>query len=203
MAQAVSSELAEALGSDAVARLVLHYAVHPHPPLHGRALERHTGLASQSLHTALERLTGWGVLRPEQQGRKIVYHLREDHPRWSALREMVRSFADPAEVLSEAFAEVEGIEAAFVFGSIARGDPHPDSDVDLFVLGENISTLELGRAIQDAQLLLNRGIDTKRFTPRQLARRVKRSGGFVHEALNGPKKWVAGSARTLEGIGVG
>jgi predicted nucleotidyltransferase len=197
-----STELAEVLGSACLARLALHFAVHADPPMHFRALQRHTGLGSRSLQSALERMVAWGVLDRIEKGRHVFFRLREDHPRWGALRSLVRSFADPAEVLREAMADVEGIEAAFVFGSTVRGDARPDSDVDLFVVGEDIPTVSLGRAVMSAQVLLDRPVDLKCYTPAKLAQRLRQDEGFVREAVEGPKRWVAGSPEALRSIAV-
>jgi predicted nucleotidyltransferase len=47
-----------------------------------------------------------------------------------------------------------------VFGSVARGDARPDSDVDLLVdLEPGRSLLDLGRLLVDLQDLLQRAVD--------------------------------------------
>ena len=193
--------LADVLGSRALARLLLHFAVHPDPPMHFRALQRHTGLGNRSLQKELEKLAGWGVLVRESEGGTLRYRLDDAHPRWRALRELVRSFAAPAEVLREALADVGGVQAAFVFGSTARGDAAPDSDVDLFVLGDEISSARLGRETTNAALLLDREVDVKRFTRAKLDRLLREGGGgFVAAALAGAKQWVVGSESTLAAL---
>ncbi len=193
-----SDTLTEVLGSRALARLVLHYAVHPEPPLHFRALQRHLGIGNRSLRAELDKLAGWGVLVRETAEGTVRYRLDSDHPRWKALRELVRAFAAPAEVLREALASVAGVDAAFVFGSTARGESRPDSDVDLFVVGEDIPSASLGRETTNAALLLDREIDVKRFTRAKLERVLGgEDRGFVTAALSGAKQWVVGSDASL------
>ncbi len=47
-----------------------------------------------------------------------------------------------------------------VFGSVARGDARPDSDVDLLVeLEAGRSLLDLGGLLMDLQVLLDREVD--------------------------------------------
>lgn len=186
------------VGSSALARLILHFAVHPDPPMHFRALQRHTRLGSRSLQDQLEKLVGWGVVAREDIDGTITYRSHPMSPRWPALRELVRSFADPVEVLSETLADVDGIEAAFVFGSTARGQEREDSDVDLFVLGDSIPSSKLGRATSTASVLLNREVDVKRFTRAKLSRILENGDtGFATSALKGPKRWVVGSDASL------
>lgn len=53
-----------------------------------------------------------------------------------------------------------GVCAVRVFGSMARGDDRPDSDVDLLVTPlPNTSALDLGSLLLDAQDLLHRRVD--------------------------------------------
>jgi predicted nucleotidyltransferase len=195
------SPLFDVLGSRALARLVLHFAVHPDARLHFRALQRHTGLGSRSLQSELRRLEEWGVLERIREGDTVIYQLQQRDPRWKALYTLVRSFADPTEVLTEALADVSGVEAAFVFGSVARGEARPESDVDLFILGDGILSTDLGRATMSAELLLDREVDVKRFTRSKLKRVMEQGdSGFVSAALRGPKRWIAGSEDSFVGV---
>jgi predicted nucleotidyltransferase len=193
--------LAGVVGSQALARLILHFAIHPEVAMHFRALHRHTGLGNRSLQQELGRLVGWGVVVREESGGTVAYRANPRSPRWKALRELVRAFAHPAEVLGEALADVGGIDAAFIFGSAARGDARDDSDVDLFILGDAIPAAQLGRATSIAELLLDREVDVKRFTRAKLERILGNGDtGFATSALKGPKRWVVGSDSALEGI---
>ncbi len=60
----------------------------------------------------------------------------------------------------QALARQYGVGGLFVFGSMARGDATPDSDVDLLV--DNVSQLtgfQLGALQMDAQDILGRKVD--------------------------------------------
>ena len=130
--------LASVLASKALAAVVIYFVLHPDRAPHFRALQRVTRVSSRSLQHEIARLEALGMVRRERDGRLVRYRAVAGHPRWSVLWQMIREFAHPAEVLRVALAEVSGIEAAFIFGSFARGDTHAESDVDLFVLSDRM-----------------------------------------------------------------
>ena len=188
------------LGSEARARLLAHFVVHPGRREHVRALERHTGLGKRSLQVELSRLEAMGLLRREVEGRRVVYLREAGNAQWRAVESLVAAYA-PGLVLREALADVPGVEAAFVFGSLARGDARPDSDVDLFLYGDHIAEAELGAALLDATLALDRRIDAKRYDRDRFLRDLYPGMSFLPAALAGPKQWLIGSRDVLPRIG--
>jgi predicted nucleotidyltransferase len=192
--------LASVLASKALAAVVIYFVLHPDRALHFRALQRVTRVSSRSLQHEIARLEALGMVRRERDGRLVRYRAVAGHPRWSVLRQMIREFAHPAEVLRVALAEVSGIEAAFIFGSFARGDTHAESDVDVFVLSDRMDyeddRLDLAEATLESSALLNREVNAIRYTPEKLARRS--SGGFLRSVLAGSKMWLVGDHTVLE-----
>jgi hypothetical protein len=60
----------------------------------------------------------------------------------------------------------------------------------------------LYRNLAEVGLLLGREVNDVRYTSHGLAERLgdpaHAAGGFVHEVLRGPKRWLVGTAGTLE-----
>jgi predicted nucleotidyltransferase len=145
------------------------------------------------LQAELGRLEQLGVLRRRPEGRRIHYVLNERHPRWRAIREVVRALGDPVDVLRAALADVPGVVAAFVFGSFAREDARADSDVDLFILDAGVPDDQLARRTLDAGVLLGREVNVVQMTPEALSQRLAAGRGFASAVLAGPKRWVVGT----------
>lgn len=189
-------QLKRFLGSEARARLLAHFVVHPESDLHVRALERHTGLRSRSLQLELERLERMRLLRREQRGRRVAFVRERAGPEWRAIEVLVRSYAT-FHLIREALANVPGVKAVCVFGSVVRGDARPDSDVDVLVYGDEILDREFGAALLELNLLLDRKIDVKRYDTRSFLRDVATNASFLPKALAGPIEWLVGSSEAL------
>jgi predicted nucleotidyltransferase len=191
--------LAAVLASRALAAVVIYFVLHPDATLHFRALQRVTGVSSRSLQHEMARLEALGLVQRERDGRLVRYRAVSDHPRWSVLREMVRQFAEPAELLRVALSEVPGLEAAFIYGSVARGDTHAESDIDVFALGDALKSLETRLALTqravEASILLDREVNVTRYTRDKLE--ARRTGGFLSSVLAGPKQWLVGDETVL------
>ena len=137
--------LSSILASRALARLIIHFAARPDERARVRALQRHTGLTPRSLQMELTRLERLGVIERSTDGDQVTYALNEDNPRWRVLQQLARKLGAPVDVIQDVLSDLPGMVAAFVFGSFARGDVREDSDIDVFILGEDIPEDRLTR----------------------------------------------------------
>lgn len=181
------------LGSEALRRAVVHFAARPASSLHFRALERRLGLSRQSLKNALDTLEALGLVTRSEDGQRVFYQAA-DHPGWNPLRELIRTLATPAEVIRDLLQGVQGVRAAFVFGSAATGRMRADSDIDVFVIVDGVDLGALGIAGMEAGMLLGRTIDLKPYTSAALrAERARAGTSYVKRVLSGATEWAFGS----------
>jgi len=189
-------QLSPFLGSEARARLLAHFVVHPESREHVRSLERHTGLGKRSLQVELARLAAMGLVRREREGRRVLYVRSGYTPQWRAIEALVGEYGIPL-LLRDALADVPGIEAAFIFGSRARGDARPDSDVDVLVYGEMIEGRPLGTASRNLALSLDRCVDVKLYDTARFLADSRPGASYLPHVLAGPKIWLIGSELAL------
>lgn len=186
------SSLAALFPSMAMARLVIFFAVHPGAHYHVRELSRLTGLSSASLQHELKRLAHMGALVREDKGARAYHRADESHPVWYAWFLLLRASARPVDILREALADAPDLEGAFVFGSTARGDARPDSDVDVFLIGSREAQREAGLRLGEAELLIGRDLDVIGYDIGELSARIESNNAFVLRVLNEPRVWVRG-----------
>jgi predicted nucleotidyltransferase len=154
-------------------------------------------MGTGALKRELLRLEALGLLRRVEEDGKVYFDPVLAHPSWAAFRTLLREHGDPVDVVREVLRDVPGIKAAFVFGSTVRGGARKGSDVDVLIVEEGMPTAAIGRAMIEAESLLNRPLDVKRFTPAALAAKLSRGSVFLHEAVSGPKAWLIGSEDAL------
>ena len=92
-----------------------------------------------------------------------------------------------------ALAQVSGgIRAAFVYGSIAKGEDTAASDIDLMVVSDRLSYTDLFTVLEEASARLGRKIAPTIYSRKELTKRVKRDNAFVTRVLAQPKLWLIG-----------
>ena len=100
-------------------------------------LERAAGLTNAGVHRVVRALADTGVVRTEGQGRVTGYRLDPDHPLVPAIAALFAAEDARADRVLDAVraaAAPHQPEAVWLFGSAARGEDLPGSDVDIAVV---------------------------------------------------------------------
>lgn len=182
--------------------LLRYFAIHPDDRVHLRRLEQLFGARSASFQRDLRALVELGAVRRiDGESRRVEYDVIRSWPLWSAIRTLVAELSDPAVLVREALRGVRGVEAAFVYGSQATGRARPDSDVDVFVLGDDIDRRTVLRSFAEVGILTGRQVNAGVYTRMKLADRIGQPDSparrFLRDVLTGPKTWVAGDSDAL------
>ena len=163
--------------------------------LHGREIERQSGLADGTVRQELKRLLGLGVVESRIDGNRTYYRANTRHPLYPDIRNLVLKTDGLVEALRTAL-ESADIPLAFVFGSLAAGTEQAESDVDLFVIG-TVSLRQLGKLLSGVAAQVGREINPHIFTAEEFARRQKARDHFIRTVLAAPKLFVRGSEDEL------
>lgn len=101
---------------------------------------------------------------------------------------MLRSALDP--VAAE-------IQAAFVYGSIAKGTDTSLSDIDVLVISDTLSYGELFGTLEQASEQLGRKVAPTIYSSKELRERVRKENAFVKRILSQPRVWLFGDEHVL------
>lgn len=146
----------------------------------------------------LARLEASGLVTVTRVGKQKHFQANAASPVFEELRALVLKTVALADVLRAALAPVSRrIRAAFVYGSIARGEDTAASDVDLIVIADGVTYADLFAALEEASGQLGRKVAPTIYSPKELSRRVKHDNAFVTRGLGQPKLWLIGGERDL------
>lgn len=167
-------------------------------PLTGRQVHSLVGDAHSlwSVQQALKALTQLGIVETQTIGRAGVHTINDEH----ATVEHLRVLADPIGMLQATVEAAAGrdVEAVIVFGSIARGETTPGSDVDVAVIAaagwDGRSALEeavRSRLGNDCAVLV--------FTPDQFQRLARSGEPVIDDILRDGLALIGEMPRTRTG----
>jgi predicted nucleotidyltransferase len=102
----------------------------------GRRIHRLVGYGSEAgIRKAAERLVGQGIVLRGQAGKANLYRLNREHVAAAGIEMLAASRSELIARLRDAIAQWKiAPRAAVLFGSAARGEAGPESDLDLLVV---------------------------------------------------------------------
>jgi predicted nucleotidyltransferase len=146
----------------------------------------------------LARLEASGLVTASRVGKQKHYQANANSPVFEELRALVLKTSGLADVLRAALAPLSrNIRAAFVYGSVAKGQDTAVSDIDLMVVSDRLTYADLFAAVEDASTRLGRKVAPTIYSSKELAKRLKQDNAFVTRVLAQPKLWLIGDERAL------
>ena len=154
-------------------------------------LAERAGLAYPTAHREVARLIDAGILSERHVGRTRLIRANDESPLVEPLREILTVVTGPVVILAEELARIDGIEAAFLYGSFAArllGDAGPaPHDIDLMVLGEP-DVDAVYEACTSVESAVHRPVNPTILTLEEFAA----SSGFLDNVRSGPAVAVVG-----------
>jgi len=153
---------------------------------------------SGAVQRELARLEAAGLVTVTRVGKQKHYQANAASPVFEELRALILKTVGLADVLRAALTPLaRDIRAAFVYGSIAKGQDTAASDIDLMVISDHLTLADLFAALESASAQLGRRVAPTLYSAKELSRRVKQEQSFVARVLAQPKLWLIGDERAL------
>lgn len=153
---------------------------------------------SGAVQRELARLATSGLVTVRQIGNRKHYQANPASPIYSELCGVAQKTVGLAEPLRGALEPLaKHIDAAFVFGSVAKRHDNASSDIDLMVVSDSLSYADMFAALESAGARLGRPINLTILSRNDLKKRKKNDNAFVTRVLSQPKIWLFSSEDSL------
>jgi predicted nucleotidyltransferase len=190
--------IADALFSKGQQRVLGVLFGNPTRSFYANEIIARTGAGTGAVQRELKRLEDAGLATVMRIGNQKHYQANAASPVFRELRALVLKTSGLADVLLDALAPVQDqIDAAFVFGSVARGEDVAASDIDVMVVSDDLTYAELFGALELAAPRLGRPVSPTVYSRTELARRLKSGNAFARQVMEGPRIWLIGDDDTL------
>ena len=176
-----------ALFSDSQARLFGWLFGQPERSYHLSELRRLSGLGSASLQRELNRLVDAELVHSERVGNLRRFQANPQSPVYAELVALTRKTLGAVPLLREALQPIAArLETAFIYGSVAKQTDTAQSDIDLMLVGEDLSLNEILTLLLPLEAQLGRKINPNCYKPSEYARRLAEPDSFVNRVLAQP-----------------
>jgi predicted nucleotidyltransferase len=156
------------------------------------------GAGSGAVQRELARLSASGLVMLRLVGNQKHCQANPDAPVFAELCSVVRKTVGLFEPLRAALAPLAArIEAAFIYGSVAKGEDTVVSDIDLLVVAEGVDYAEVYAALEPLHAALGRPVNPTVLTRQDMVRKVQRKESFITRVMAQPRIWVMGGEGDL------
>jgi len=191
--------LAAVFATPTLAKLLAVFALEPNRRFYQKELVTATGSSLYLVQRELTRLERTGLISRAAKGRQVEYAVNTGHPAFSGLRDALMKTIALADRLRGELADVPGVRLAFVFGSVARGEEGPESDIDLLIVGD-LGLREVATRLVPALRDVGREPNIMVLSESELRDRFRTGDTFLASVLEEPKVWIAGDDGELAAL---
>jgi predicted nucleotidyltransferase len=166
--------------------------MNPEREFHVRDLSRLTATSPGTMHKELARLASAGILLRRSRGNQALYGANTACPIFEDLRNILRKTSGLTDAIRDALTPLDKkISVAFIYGSVARSDEGPGSDVDLMIVGD-ASFASVVEATHGVQERIGREINPVTYSKSEFRAKALEHGSFVQRVLREKKLFLKG-----------
>ena len=177
-------------------QLLSHFLLHPETRDHIRALAAQVDAQYSAVWKELNNLEEAGLLKSETLGGRKIFTLNSDYPIVPELRNIILKTIGAGDLVRGSLKDLEEVDAAFIFGSFADGEPDADSDLDIMLIGD-LDIEQVTPIIVEMEDMLDRNVNYVLFTLDEWKSRVADKDPFVTNVNNATKVMLIGTPDDL------
>jgi predicted nucleotidyltransferase len=194
-----SLSLSSALFSGVQQRVLALIFGHPERSFYTSEIVRSVHSGRGAVERELERLERTGLVSVKHVGNQKHYQANRQSPIYAELHGIVLKTVGLAEPLKQSLAPYsDRIKAAFVYGSIAKGTDTASSDIDLIVVGDDLSYADLFSGLRKAEAVLHRTVNPTFLSFQDWWRKLTTKDSVIAKIDTQPKLFIFGSESDLK-----
>ena len=171
----------------------------PEKDFHTNEIIRLTNIGSGAIQRELEKLSSVGLISFQLVGNQKRYKANQKSPLFNELRSIVLKTFGLADVLREALTPLhQRILIAFIYGSIAKQSDNTRSDIDIMIIGEDLTYSDFFKIVTEAESKLNRKINPTFHTPHEWKQKIGEKNHFISNIIKQPKIFLIGTEDELK-----
>ena len=166
-----------------------------------REIAREVDASVGAVQRELENLSKVGLILRKSVGSQVYYQANRETPIFPEMRALISKTIGIFGVLRSALRPLsKQINAAFVYGSVAREQETAQSDVDLMVVGKATLDQVLSR-VSTTEKAIGRSINPTVYSVAEFKSKLATENHFLTSVLKGQKVFLLGDEDELRKMG--
>jgi predicted nucleotidyltransferase len=188
------ASLSGALFSNVQRRVLALIFGQPERSFYTSEIVRNVQSGTGAVDRELSRLARSGLVTVERIGNQKHYRANRESPIFEELHSIVLKTMGLTEPIRQSLTlSAHKIKAAFVYGSVAKGADTARSDIDLMVIGDDLTYTDLYEGLQKAENMLRRRVNPTVLSPEDWQRKARHKDSIIAKLIAQPKIFIFGS----------
>jgi predicted nucleotidyltransferase len=174
--------------------------LNPHSDFNTNEIIRLTKSGTGSVQRELEKLTTARLITAKKLANQKRYQANQNLSYYSELRSIVIKTFGLADVLSEQLklSLAARIKIAFIYGSFAKQTDTQISDIDLMLIGDDLTYVDIFKMLKEAEISLGHKINPSCYTPLEWKQKYRKENHFIQQVIEQPKIFLIGTEDELK-----
>ncbi len=174
--------------------------LNPYSDFNTNEIIRLTTSGTGAVQRELEKLTTARLVTAKKLANQKRYQANQNLPYYSELRSIIIKTFGLADILSEALklSLAESIKMAFIYGSFAKQTDTQNSDIDLMLIGDDLTYIDIFDVLKDTEISLGHKINPSCYTALEWAKKYKKGTHFTQQVMEQPKIFLIGTEDELK-----
>jgi len=193
------ANLSDALFSNVQQRVLGLLFGHPERSFYTSEIVRNVHSGTGAVERELARLEQSGLVSTERIGNQKHYRANRESPIFAELRGIVLKTVGLADPLKQSLAQyTDKIKAAFVYGSVAKRADTARSDIDLMVIGDDLTYTDLYEGLEKAEQMVRRPVNPTFVSFDEWRQKIGTKDSVIAKINAQPKLFIIGSEADLK-----